>query len=274
MKITFIGGGNMASALIGGLLRQAAAPADILVVEPQAAQRARLAETFGVTPLAAPEPAALASEVLVLAVKPQQMRAAIAPLAGQLCHQIVVSIAAGLTLGTLSGWLEGYRRIVRVMPNTPALIGAGMSGLCALPDVALSERLVVERILETAGAILWVEDEARMDAITAISGSGPAYLFFFIEALEKAAVELGFPAEAARLLAIETTLGAARLAADSGEAPAILRERVTSPSGTTAAALAVLRENGVAEGIIAGAKAAEARGRELSAQLADLRGNP
>jgi pyrroline-5-carboxylate reductase len=268
MKITFIGGGNMASALIGGLLRQAVPPTDILVVEPLEAARARLSGTFGVATLAAVEAAALESGVLVLAVKPQQMQAAVAPLAGLLRRQIVVSIAAGLTLETLSCWLDGHRILVRAMPNTPALIGAGMSGLCALPEVALDERLAVERILEAVGTVLWVEDEARMDAVTAISGSGPAYLFLFVEALEKAAVELGLAADAARLLAVETTLGAARLAAGSGEAPGILRERVTSPGGTTAAALAVMREQGVAAGIIAGAKAAAARGQEMAGQMA------
>jgi pyrroline-5-carboxylate reductase len=268
MKIGFIGGGNMASALIGGLMRQAVPPTDILVVEPLAAQRARLFESFGVRALAAFAPALLETEVLVLAVKPQQMRAALAPIAGRLQHQLVVSIAAGITLETLAGWLQDYRRIVRVMPNTPALIGAGMSGLAALPEVTLGERLAAERILEAAGKTLWVEDEAQMDAVTAISGSGPAYLFLFIEALEKAAVELGLPPEVARLLAIETTHGAARLAASSDEAPGLLRERVTSKGGTTAAALAVMAQRGVAEGIIAGALAARERGQEMAREMA------
>lgn len=267
MKITFLGGGNMAQALIGGLIKQGFAPADIQVVELLPEQRQKLADSYGVTCLAEAGAQALACELLVLAVKPQQMREALAPMSGRLQHQIVVSIAAGLTLDTLSRWLGGYRRIVRAMPNTPALIGAGVAGLCALPDVALNERLAAERVLQAAGTTLWVEDEAMMDAVTAISGSGPAYLFLFIEALEQAALELGFSAEQARLLALETTLGSARLAAGSLDPASVLRQRVTSKGGTTEAALKVMLEQGVVTGIVAGTKAAEARGRELAQQL-------
>jgi pyrroline-5-carboxylate reductase len=267
MKITFLGGGNMASALIGGLVDKGFAAADIQVIECLPEQRAKLVEKFGVTCLDAADERALTAAILVLAVKPQQMREALAPFAGKLTHQIVLSIAAGLTLEILSGWLSGYRRIVRAMPNTPALIGAGMAGLCALPEVVPNERMLAERILQAAGEILWVEDESQMDAVTAISGSGPAYLFLFIETLEKAALEFGFAPGEARRLALETTLGSARLAADSGEDPGILRERVTSKGGTTAAALAVMAEQGVAAGIIAGTKAAAARGQELAQQL-------
>ncbi|MCX8146172.1 MAG: pyrroline-5-carboxylate reductase [Azovibrio sp.] len=269
MKITFLGGGNMAAALVAGLVKQGFAPADIVVVELLAEQRQKLAEAHGIVCLAEVEASALESDVLVLAVKPQQMRAALQPFVGRLQHQIVVSIAAGLTLETLSRWLGGYRRIVRAMPNTPAMIGAGMTGLCALPEVALNERFAAERILQAAGTTLWVEAEDMMDAVTAISGSGPAYLFLFIEALEQAALELGFVPEQARLLAIETTLGAARLAADSSEPASVLRQRVTSKGGTTEAALEVMRTHGVREGLIAGAKAAAARGRELARQLGD-----
>jgi pyrroline-5-carboxylate reductase len=266
MKITFIGGGNMALALIGGLIRQGFVPTDILVVEPLPEQRQKLGDAYGVLCFSEALKATLESELLVLAVKPQQMRAALQPLCGRLQRQIVVSIAAGLTLETLSRWLGGYRAIVRAMPNTPALIGAGMSGLCALPEVALNERLAAERVLQAAGATLWVEEETLMDAVTAISGSGPAYLFLFIETLERAAIELGFTPEAARQLALQTTLGSARLAANSDEPPAILRERVTSKGGTTAAALEVMDAKGVAAGIIAATKAAAARGGELARQ--------
>jgi pyrroline-5-carboxylate reductase len=266
MKITFIGGGNMASALIGGLIRQGFTPADIQVVEPLPEQRRKLTDHYGVAVFPEAGAAALESELLVLAVKPQQMREAIKPLCGHLQRQIVVSIAAGLTLETLSVWLGGHRAIVRAMPNTPALIGAGISGLAALPEVTLNERLAAERVLQAAGKTLWVKDEAMMDAVTAISGSGPAYLFLFIETLEQAAIELGFSPEEARQLALETTLGAARLAADSNDPPAVLRERVTSQGGTTAAALEVMAEKGVAAGIIAATKAAAARGGELARQ--------
>ncbi|MDR3054059.1 MAG: pyrroline-5-carboxylate reductase [Zoogloeaceae bacterium] len=267
MKITFLGGGNMASALIGGLVDKGFTAANIQVIERLPEQRASLAEKFGVTPLADADESALTAAILVLAVKPQQMREALKPFAGKLTHQIVLSIAAGLTLDILSGWLSGYRRIVRAMPNTPALIGAGMAGLCALPEVTPNERMLAERILQAAGEILWVENESQMDAVTAISGSGPAYLFLFIEALQQAATDLGFTPEAARRLAIGTTLGSAQLAAASDESPAILRERVTSKGGTTAAALQVMTETGVVAGIVAGAKAAKARSEEMARQL-------
>jgi pyrroline-5-carboxylate reductase len=269
MKITFLGGGNMASALVAGLVGQDFPPADILVIERLPELRRRLSENYGIECAAEVGPAALAADLLVLAVKPQQMQAALAPFVGRLKHSIVLSIAAGLTLEVLSRWLGGYRRIIRAMPNTPAQIGAGMSGLCALPEVTLNERLAAERVLGSAGETLWVEDEAMMDALTAVSGSGPAYLFLFIEALEAAAAELGFAPEAARQLAVSTTLGAARLAAGAEEPVGVLRQRVTSKGGTTEAALAVMQEKGVAAGIVAGVKAAAARSRELARQLGE-----
>ncbi|MGB4468287.1 MAG: pyrroline-5-carboxylate reductase [Azovibrio sp.] len=267
MKMTFLGGGNMATALVAGLLKQGFAAADIQVVERLAEQRQKLVDSYGIVCLPEVDARVLEGDVIVLAVKPQQMQVAVQPLAGHLQHQLVVSIAAGLTLETLSRWLGGYRRIVRAMPNTPAMIGAGMSGLCALPEVALNERLAAERILQTAGTTLWVEEESRMDAVTAISGSGPAYLFLFIEALQKAATELGFSPDEARHLAVATTLGAAQQAAASEEPASVLRQRVTSRGGTTEAALNVMQAQGVVQGIIAGVKAAEARGRELARQL-------
>lgn len=269
MKITFLGGGNMAVALIGGLIRQDFSPANINVVELQQEQREKLASTYGIHCFAQADASALAADVILLAVKPQQMQQALAPFKGQLQQQTVVSIAAGLPLETLSNWLGGYRQIVRTMPNTPALIGAGITGMCALPEVTPSGRRAAEQVLQAAGTTLWVEDEAKMDAITAISGSGPAYLFLFIEALQQAGVELGFSQEQARQLALETTLGAARLAAGSTEAVEVLRQRVTSKGGTTEAALNVMAEKGVLAGIVAGAKAAEVRGQELARMLGD-----
>ncbi|MCL2020731.1 MAG: pyrroline-5-carboxylate reductase [Betaproteobacteria bacterium] len=268
MKITFIGGGNMAFAMIGGLCRQGGAANNITVIERLPEQREKIVREFGVRVLAKPDEAAIAADIIILAVKPQQMREAIVPLVGSLERQLVLSIAAGLPLATLSGWLAGFRRLIRAMPNTPALIGAGMTGLYALPEVQKEERDAAELVLRAVGEALWVEDEAEMDAITAISGSGPAYLFLFIESLEAAAGQLGFSADAARKLAIATTLGAARLAAAAEEPPALLRERVTSKGGTTAAALAVMAENKVSEGIIAGAMAARERSREMARQLA------
>lgn len=269
MKITFLGGGNMANALIGGLLKQGFAAGDIQVVELNPENRAKLATTYGVTCRGEPVAAAWDCDQIVLAVKPQQMKEAVAPLLPALKDQVVVSIAAGLSLATLSRWLGGHRKVVRTMPNTPALIGAGITGLCALPEVTADERAAADRVLRAVGATVWIADEGKMDAVTAISGSGPAYVFLFIEALQQAAAEFGFSPEEGRQLSIETVLGAARLAAQSDEPAAILRERVTSKGGTTEAALRVMAEQGVKEGIVAGAHAAEARGGELGRLLGE-----
>ncbi len=263
MKITFLGGGNMANALIGGMLDQGFAALDLRVVELNPDNRENLRRSYGVACHAELEPAACAADLIVLAVKPQQMKEAIAPLRRHLREQLIVSIAAGLRLETLSRWLGGYRRLVRSMPNTPALIGAGVSGLYALPEVDEVGRLAAERVLKSVGSTLWVNEEGAMDGVTAISGSGPAYLFLFIEALQEAALEQGFSPEDAARLAVETTLGAARLAAQSEASAATLRERVTSKGGTTEAALRVLADAGFKGAIAAGARAAAARGREL-----------
>ena len=269
MKITFLGGGNMANALIGGLLKQGFAAGDIEVVDLDAACREHLTATYGVFCHAGPESMAWAADVIVLAVKPQQMKDAVQPLVSCLSRQVVVSIAAGLRLDTLSRWLGGYRRLVRGMPNTPAMIGAGITGLCALPEVSPSERQAAERVLRAVGSTLWIDDEAQMDAVTAVSGSGPAYFFLFIEALQQAAAELGFSPEQGRQLSIETALGAAKLARQSSEPALILRERVTSKGGTTEAALQVMAERGVKAGIVAGILAANARGAELGQRLGE-----
>lgn len=263
MKITFLGGGNMAGALIGGLLKTGFAANDIAVIELSPEARAKIASSYGIRCHAAPDAAAMACDALLLAVKPQQMREACAPLLPYLKQQLVISIAAGLRLADLSRWLGGYDRLVRTMPNTPALIGAGVTGLYALPAVSEAERIGTERILQAVGSTLWIDDEAQMDAVTAVSGSGPAYAFLFIEALQEAAVQLGFTLEQARQLSIETTLGAARLAAQSEEPASVLRERVTSKGGTTEAALRTMAERGVKAGLVAGILAADVRGREL-----------
>ena len=267
MKITFIGGGNMASALIGGLIGKGFAAEDIRVVEVLAENRGKLAGAFGVTCFEQASAAALACDALVLAVKPQQMREALAPVCGRLRGQLVVSIAAGLRLGDLSRWLNGHTRLVRSMPNTPALIGAGIAGLYAHPSVDAAGRAQAEEILGAVGKTLWVTDEAMMDAVTAVSGSGPAYVFYFIEALAAAARELGFGAEQARQLAIETFVGAAALAAGSAEDVAVLRGRVTSKGGTTEAALNSLDFDRVMSAVARAVKAADARGRELGEML-------
>ena len=267
MKITFLGGGNMASALIGGLLNQGFPAGEIAVIEINEESRARLEKDHRVRCYAEPDADALNCDALLLAVKPQQMRVACASLSPHLKQQLIISIAAGLRLSDLSRWLGGYDKLVRAMPNTPALISSGVTGLFALPSVSEAERLGAERVLQAVGSTLWVSDESQIDAVTAISGSGPAYVFLFIEALQQAALELGFTDRQARQLAIETTLGAAKLAAQSDEAASVLRERVTSKGGTTEAALLAMAARGVKDGIIAGALAANARGGELGELL-------
>lgn len=267
MRITFIGGGNMANALIGGLLKQGFAAKDICVVEPLPDNRERLAGAFGIACLSEPEASALSCDALVLAVKPQQMREALSPLAGRLSRQLVISIAAGVRLGDISRRLGGHQRLVRSMPNTPALIGAGITGLYADPAVDAQGRSQAEQILAAVGKTLWIADEAQMDAVTAISGSGPAYVFFFIESLRDAARALGFPEEQARLLAIETVVGAAALAANSSEDVALLRQRVTSKGGTTEAALNSLDADGFKAAILRAVQAADTRGREMGELL-------
>ncbi len=263
MKITFIGGGNMANALIGGLLKQGIPSADIQVVEPLAENRERLAGAFGIACRPATDAATLDSNVLVLSVKPQQMREALAPLVGKLAGQLVISIAAGMRLKDIARWLGGYSKLVRTMPNTPALIGAGITGLYADPTIDGEARRQTELILGAVGKTLWIADEALMDAVTAVSASGPAYVFYFIEALRDAARTLGFSEDQARLLAIETVVGAAALAANSTEDVAVLRQRVTSKGGTTEAALNSLNADDFKAAILRAVKAADARGREL-----------
>ena len=263
MKIAFLGGGNMAAALVGGLLAKGYPASDLSVIELVAQARENLAARYKVHVSEAPDAATFAADTLVLAVKPQDMRKAVAPLAGKLRHQLVVSIAAGIRLEDLCRWLDGHTRLVRVMPNTPALIGEGMAGLFARPEVSAEERKGAESILGAVGKTVWVEDEALIDPVTAVSGSGPAYVFYFIEALEKAGVELGLAPEAARALAIQTFVGAAKLAAESPEAPGVLRERVTSKGGTTEAALKVFAAEDLAGRIGKALKAASDRGAEL-----------
>ena len=267
MKITFLGGGNMATALVGGLLNHGFPATDISIIEISAENRARLEKSFGVQCYGEADAAALYCDALLLAVKPQQMRAACESVQKLLKQQLVISIAAGIRLEDLSRWLGGHQKLVRAMPNTPALIGAGVTGLYASPAVSEAERLGTERVLQAVGSTLWVAEEAQIDAVTAISGSGPAYAFLFIDALQQAAAELGFNARQARQLSIETVLGAARLAMKSEESACVLCERVTSTGGTTEAALRVMAERGVKEGIIAGAMAANARGAELGKLL-------
>ncbi len=263
MKIAFVGGGNMAGALIGGLLGKGYAAGDLSVIEVIAQARASLTSRYKVHVSESADARTFGADTIMLAVKPQDMRSAVGPLKGKLDAQLVISIAAGIRLEDLSRWLGGYRKLVRVMPNTPALVGAGISGLYAGAEVSTEERKRAEAILNAVGKTVWVEDEALIDPVTAVSGSGPAYVFFFIESLEKAGVELGLTPEAARTLAIQTFVGASRLAAESTEPPGTLRERVTSKGGTTEAALKVFAAEDLAGRIGKALRAASDRGAEL-----------
>jgi len=266
VKITFVGGGNMASAMLGGLIDKGYAPAGISVVEPQAVARARLAAQFGVVCADSVAAAAPLGEVVVLAVKPQQMRAAALALHSRLESELVITIAAGIRLVDLSRWLGGYATLVRCMPNAPALIGAGITGLYASGEVDADQRALAESILGAVGATLWVPEESLLDPVTAVSGSGPAYVFYFIEAVQQAAQEMGFSAPDAKKLAVETFVGTARLAAQSPENVAVLRERVTSKGGTTERALASMDADRIKDLIVRALHAANQRAHELGEQ--------
>jgi pyrroline-5-carboxylate reductase len=267
MDITFIGGGNMASALAGGLAAKGFAARGMKIVELLPDARKRLADSLGVAAFEAPAQAAPYGDVVVLAVKPQQMREAAHAVAPHLKDELVLSIAAGIRLVDLGRWLGGYARLARCMPNTPALIGLGVTGLYARPEVAPAQRAHAQAVLEAVGEVIWVDDEALLDPVTAVSGSGPAYVFYLIEALERAAREVGLDAAAARRLALGTFRGAAELAARSSEPPAILRERVTSKGGTTERALASMRAEKLDEAIVRAVRAANERAKELGDEL-------
>jgi pyrroline-5-carboxylate reductase len=262
MRILFIGGGNMATALIGGLLQQSFKPGDLRVVEVSEQARQRLQQQFGVRTIAASE-GEIAEDVVVLAVKPQQMRAVAADLRAGLRGRLVISIAAGIRTADLSRWLGGHDRIVRVMPNTPALIRSGVSGLFAPPAVNQADRDSAQSILGAVGGVVWVRNESDIDTVTAISGSGPAYVLYFIEALEQAGVELGLNHGQAHDLAVQTFVGAAKLAAGSDDTAAVLRARVTSKAGTTEAALKTMEASEIKRRIVEAVHAAARRSKEL-----------
>lgn len=267
MNIVFIGGGNMASALIGGLLKKGWRAEDISVVEIDARARDRLTRDFGVQTYAAVDTAIARADCIVLAVKPQQLQEVgrtLAPLVGK---ALVLSIAAGIRATDLTRWLGGHERIVRAMPNTPALVLAGITGLYAARSVDANDRNRAEQVMNAAGDTLWVDREEQLDAITAVSGSGPAYVFYFIEALQQAATDLGFDAATARRLALQTFSGAVTLARESADDPAVLRARVTSKGGTTERALQELERSAVATAIVRAVRGAAERSRELGDEL-------
>jgi pyrroline-5-carboxylate reductase len=268
MKISFIGGGNMATALIAGLAGKVAQGGDIHVVDPNADAQARLQAQYGVTTAPDIGAAVAASDVIVLAVKPQQMRDVALHLQSQLeARPLLLSIAAGIRGADLSRWLGGYGAIVRTMPNTPALIGQGITGLVAMAGVSDAQKDAADSIMRAVGQTVWLDEESLIDPVTAVSGSGPAYVFYFLEAMQQAASEMGLTAEQGRLLAVSTFTGAAQLAAQSDEPLEVLRQRVTSKGGTTHAAITSMEGAGVKEAIVAAMKAAAARGRELGEEL-------
>ena len=263
MRVAFIGGGNMAIALIAGLLRQGMPTENIVVVEHNAQAQQRLYTEFGLSAIEQMDALSLSVDVIVLAVKPQQLPEVAASLRPMLTTQVVVSIAAGVRIVSLSSWLGAYTTIVRAMPNTPAMVGAGVTALFAAATVTASQRLQASAVLEPVGSVLWLEDEGLMDAVTAVSGSGPAYVFLFMEAMQQAGVALGLSADAARQLTLETFSGAAKLAASSTESVAQLRARVTSKGGTTEQAILTMQARAVPEAIVAAVHAAAQRSKTL-----------
>ncbi|MBV7486174.1 pyrroline-5-carboxylate reductase [Bordetella sp. BOR01] len=270
-SIAFIGGGNMASALASGLAGKTCPASNLHVVDPnpavQDAWRSR-----GATAAAAPDAALQACGVWIYAVKPQQLReAATATRAWLQPGTLIISVAAGIRADTLAGWLgepdAPWQNLVRCMPNTPALVGAGITGLAALPGVDSAGRELAERMLASVGQVVWVDDDAALDAVTALSGSGPAYVFLFLEALIAGGIAVGLSPAQARRLALGTLAGATQLAAQSDDPPAVLRERVTSKGGTTAAALQVFQQADLAATVRQAIEAAAQRSRELASEF-------
>ncbi len=260
--IAFIGGGNMASAIIGGLIRQGMKPEQITVVEPFAETAARLQAQFGLKVLPEAGPALSAAQLVVWAVKPQVFKEAAAPVAAHTRQALHLSVAAGIRTDSICNWL-GTDRVVRSMPNTPALVGQGMTALFACPGVSAAEKAGVEQVIATTGQFLWVQQESQLDAVTALSGSGPAYVFFFLEAMTEAGMGMGLSQEQAYRLAVATFQGASSLAAASDEAPEVLRQRVTSKGGTTYAAITSMEGAGIKPAFVRAMQAAEQRAREL-----------
>ncbi|MDP3797763.1 MAG: pyrroline-5-carboxylate reductase [Polaromonas sp.] len=260
--IAFIGGGNMASAIIGGLLRQGLPAGQIQVVEPFAEQRARLVGQFGVSVSEAPGPALTSAGLVVWAVKPQTFKEAAAQTRTHTQAALHLSVAAGIRSDSIAKWL-GTERVVRAMPNTPALVGKGMTALFARPAATAADRTAVERVIQTTGEYLWLNDEVQLDAVTALSGSGPAYVFYFLEAMIQAGLDMGLDGAQARKLAVGTFVGASALAHASDEPPEVLRARVTSKGGTTYAALTAMEQAGIKQQFMQAIQAARQRASEL-----------
>ena len=265
--IAFVGAGNMAASLIGGLRAQGVAASAIRASEPGSEQRARLQQEHGIATFADNGEAIKGADLIVLAVKPQIMKAVCLDLAPHLApNQVIISIAAGISCASLENWL-GQRPVVRCMPNTPALLRQGVSGLFANVRVSAAQKAQAEQVLSAVGLALWLDEEAQLDAVTAVSGSGPAYFFLLIEAMTAAGEQLGLPRETAARLSIQTALGAARMASESDVDAAELRRRVTSPNGTTEAAIKTFQAGGFETLVQQALNAAANRSVELAEQL-------
>lgn len=268
-KISFIGGGNMAQALISGLVSCGVKPSLITVADPSSEAREQLAAKGlnTVDPTTDAKAAVIDADIVVLAVKPQVMKAVVSGFADALDKQLVISVAAGLSTEILSGMLGGYDNIVRAMPNTPAMIQMGATGLYGTDNISVEQKQLATAVMEASGLVMWVEDEAHMHAVTAVSGSAPAYMFYFIEAMVDGAVALGLDKEQASALAMQTMLGAAKMAMDSDDAPAELRRKVTSPNGTTQAAIESMQANDISRQISEAMQACYDRSQALSEEM-------
>ncbi len=276
IKITFVGGGNMAFALISGLIQQGYQAAQINIVEIDAERRNQIKDAFGI--IAVSELADGLSQsvkenehhVIILAVKPQQMHATTQHIAGLLNQQLVISIAAGIRTIDIMRWLGGYPRIIRAMPNTPSLVRAGVTGLYAAPEASEPDRRAAESILGAVGTVLWVDNEEMLHTVTAVSGSGPAYVFYFIESMQQAGIRLGLTLEQSCQLSLQTFQGAVKLASESHEDASTLRAKVTSKGGTTQQAIQSMEDNHVKNAIITAIEASYARSQEMSDEYSKM----
>lgn len=267
IKIGFIGAGNMARALVGGLVSSGIPAGNIRSFDPDPTKLERLCQDSGITAAGNNQSMVNECDVVVLAVKPQAMHKVIGELTLDSHVPLFLSIAAGLRSDALCNWFGQPVPLVRAMPNTPALVRAGATGLFANTEVSGKQRNMAETIMRAVGVTLWLPEEAMLDAVTAVSGSGPAYFFYLMEAMEKAGTQLGLSEEAARLLTVQTAFGAAKLALEVEEAPSILRERVTSPGGTTEKAIEHLEQSHTRDAIIAAVNAARRRSEQLAHEL-------
>jgi pyrroline-5-carboxylate reductase len=269
--ISFIGAGNMASSLIGGLISDGWNPDQISISDTSREQREAVRSRYPIHSCNENVEAVEMADIVVLAVKPQVLREVAEGIANavQQKRPLIISIAAGVLTRDLSRWLGGYSLIVRTMPNTPSLVQSGATGLYAGNGVDDGQRNLAETILRAVGLTLWVDNEDLLDAVTAVSGSGPAYFFYVMEAMEKAGAELGLPQETARLLSLQTAFGAAKMALESSDSPTILRERVTSPGGTTERAISILNEGKLQELFLDALEGARDRSRELAKILGE-----